>query len=269
VPSLQVSSDFGITRTKNDSLEDPFVTPLEHRGDRLIFQRKTSDGAIEYRPEVSVALTRVYYYAHPQTLDALTGKITFQGFLVVQADDSREIYSEDPQEAEGFVSKTVNDKPLVFTATRMPMLYQIAPSGDTIKYEYRKFDDEGRSYLSSVEFAGGRARYDLQLDEPPFGKDRVSYSAGFAQRQARLYTSVVGSFDGQPSHRSYFAYRSSDGAQMSSMIGAARTPGVTNSSTPHQHQLGLIARAHLQTPRRHGHGFQILNWRRTWWSRGQ
>lgn len=209
VPSISTSGEYGLTLPTNAAAPDPLMTPLTYQGERLVFVGSSGEVA-EYRPERSEAPTRIYYHASDTALQLGGGRsLTFRGLLVVHADGRREVYSESEAIAEQDVVATPRGSAHV--TTRFPLQYRIAASGDTITYGYTKKAVDNRTYLTSIEFAGGRSRWEFTLDPAPHTRDRPVYDQGFLQRQTHLYTKLTGSFDRVVMHRLYPVYRTSTG----------------------------------------------------------
>jgi len=211
VPSIQLTTDWGVPQRGHVRLPsgedsgDPRAR-LALGGERLVWVGKElfqGRQRIEYRLESADSLVRVYRHPDGGSVDVLgphgePRQLSFKGFQVVYPDGRRDIFSEDPALAEG-----TRPGPSLFFATRWPLQYSLGPNGDVVTYTYEKADD-GRAYLRSVEFAGGRSRYELERTPRP--ASRQSHVLGFPLGASQLYTRLTASFDGEPMHHWCFVH---------------------------------------------------------------
>ncbi len=211
-PSISVSNDYGVPLPKTTQA-DPFPARVTLGNSRLVyqgtFQEAGKPNAVAYRLDASDDATRVLYYSEPTNINTLEHTVSFRGFLVLFPDGTQEIYTEDPDQSEGD-SFPGSSGARVYSATRFPLRYRIAPNLDLIEYRWTKDATDNRVYLESVRFAGGRSEYKLTMARQTAPYTGTSYQSGFKQQTGNLYTKLVASFDGEPVHRWYFVYRSAN-----------------------------------------------------------
>ena len=186
IASITISDDLGIPLPGK-------LTTGEFRniyllgGEPLIFQGRVN-GRLHYKPQSSKKDINVYYYedsyrpAHARAVGDLIPEIS-SGFEVVLPNGQRQLFSGNFEVAEGRPEAT----------SRFPLVFEIAPTGESIAYRYTKTD--GRSYLSEVIFADGKSRY--EFESMPGLANLVSFRNGIAQNNQQLYAKMKALYNDQ------------------------------------------------------------------------
>lgn len=181
VPSVTVNGDLG-TAVPGTRPGGDFFAHIDYMGARLMFQEE-SGGVWIYRPEFSETHMVARYHPGPfevVTLDAEGTPVSEtlpSGFVITEDTGHRRVFSGDPAVAEG-----VFGGPDAQT-TRWPMVLEINPDNDAIRYDYQT--SGGRSYLTEISFAGGQSVYRFDLIDTR--GTLVSHASGTRQQNDKLY----------------------------------------------------------------------------------
>ncbi|HYX32244.1 MAG TPA: toxin TcdB middle/N-terminal domain-containing protein [Oligoflexus sp.] len=240
VPSIELNTEAGVGAAfdrKKDArfmftdISDRNWSHLLWNGQRLLFQGYMSstvaaddirNGVYDFKPtddaqkihfygvESGEENTRIWFSdgefsVCPATCSTPADRLRVpSGFVVRQADGTLQIYSGDSRVAEGnFKPYAVAGKALPPMITRWPLVYEIRPGAKVIQYSYMKPLGEGaKSYLKSIDFAGGRSRYVFETcalgsADCPFAKIPTRYGSGQAEQSPYLYTRISAEFAGK------------------------------------------------------------------------
>ena len=160
VPAIEVNSERGIPYLV--AFSDPDAGPGNDNQFRLQGQRLLPDpsqwgnGIWQYRLQTSDQEIKVRYHATPyavkwgKAVDGVVPSIP-SGFEVIYPDGKVELYTGDPNVAEG----------TDVLITKFPLVYEVYRQGEAIAYRYVK--SANKAYLHEVAFASGLSRYTFDL----------------------------------------------------------------------------------------------------------
>jgi hypothetical protein len=216
VPSISIQSEthlrsHGFLENIHENFDARFRLALD--GVNLSFVSFDSQSiTAEYTLEKHSAKVRIIRHFYPFDVQYLAedGQMLTRslgsGFEVIHADGRRQYFSGDLDVAEGVnVPSSIpdNDQPAFSSfVARWPLVLEVHPGGEAVQYEYVK--DQGRSFLSRVNFAGGQSFYQLSWILREAGLE--SHAQGFPQTSRLLYTGMAACFKETALHTWRFDY---------------------------------------------------------------